>query len=115
MVLYYALLFLIGGQVAGVLGLSGVGGVASPISWDPVRDRGRDYGDPLRHGTQPNGLTGQYESVNLMKPTNNLGMLLLGIYLILTGLQLLLRIGFPAAGLVLPVLAIAAGVAILVS
>jgi len=49
-----------------------------------------------------------------MKLTNNLGMLLLGIYLILTGLQLLLRIGFPAAGLVLPVLAIATGVAILV-
>jgi len=33
MVLYYALLFLIGGQVAGVLGLSGIGGVASPIAW----------------------------------------------------------------------------------
>ena len=48
-----------------------------------------------------------------MKLTNNLGMLLLGIYLILTGLQLSLRIGLPA-GLILRVLAIAAGVAILV-
>ena len=33
--LYYALLLLIGGQVAGVLGLSRVGGVVSPITWIP--------------------------------------------------------------------------------
>ena len=31
--LYYALLLLIGGQVAGVLGLSEIGGVASLIAW----------------------------------------------------------------------------------
>ncbi len=44
---------------------------------------------------------------------NNLGFLLLAIWLILTGLLPLLSISFPAAGTLMSLLAIAAGVLIL--
>jgi hypothetical protein len=43
----------------------------------------------------------------------SMGMLLLGIWLILTGLLPLLRLGIPESGTILAVLAIAAGVLIL--
>ena len=46
-----------------------------------------------------------------MKLTRNLGMLLLGIWLILTGLEDFIALG--ALGVVLAILAIAAGVLIL--
>jgi hypothetical protein len=46
-----------------------------------------------------------------MKPTKNLGMILLGIFLIVHGLQFLLTIGVPRA--VLPILAIVTGVVVL--
>lgn len=48
-----------------------------------------------------------------MKPTRNLGMLLLGIWLILTGLIPLLNLGSPGLSTILAVLAVAAGVLIL--
>lgn len=48
-----------------------------------------------------------------MKPFNNLGLFLLGIWLILTGLLPLLNISFPSSGVILALLAIAAGVLIL--
>jgi hypothetical protein len=48
-----------------------------------------------------------------MRLTKNLGMLLLGIWLILTGLLALLRLTIPESGLILAVLAIVAGVLIL--
>lgn len=47
-----------------------------------------------------------------MKPTKNLGMLLLGIWLILTGLIPLLNLDFSGIGTLMAVLAIAAGVLI---
>ena len=49
-----------------------------------------------------------------MKVTRNLGMLLLGIWLILTGLLPLLDGALAGVGMVMSVLAIAAGVLILV-
>ncbi len=49
-----------------------------------------------------------------MKLTKNLGMLLLGIWLIATGLIPLLNISFSGLGTVMAILAIAAGVLILV-
>ena len=49
-----------------------------------------------------------------MKVTRNLGMLLLGIWLIATGLLPLLHVGFDGLGLVMEILAIAAGALILV-
>ncbi len=49
----------------------------------------------------------------LMRLTNNRGMLLLGIYLIAIGLVPLLNISLPGLGAVLHALAIAAGVTIL--
>ena len=52
--------------------------------------------------------------VNNMKLTKNLGMLLLGIWLIVTGLLQVVSIHVPAIGTVLTLLAIAAGVLILV-
>ena len=48
-----------------------------------------------------------------MKWVRNLGMLLLGIWLILEGLLPLLKITIPASGTILALLAIAAGVLIL--
>jgi hypothetical protein len=45
--------------------------------------------------------------------TKSLGMLLLGIWLILTGLLQIVNIGIPEVGLILSLLAIAAGVLIL--
>jgi hypothetical protein len=46
--------------------------------------------------------------------TRNLGMLLLAIWLILTGLMPLLNLSFSGAGTIMGILAIAAGVLILV-
>ena len=46
--------------------------------------------------------------------SRNLGMLLLGIWLILTGLLPLLSLTFPASGTVLALLAVAAGVLLLI-
>jgi hypothetical protein len=45
-----------------------------------------------------------------MKLTKNLGMLLLGIWLILSGLIPLLHLSFSALGTLMAILAIAAGV-----
>jgi hypothetical protein len=53
------------------------------------------------------------KEVNNMNLTRNLGMLLLGIWLIVTGLLQLASIQIPAIGTVLALLAIAAGVLIL--
>ncbi len=48
-----------------------------------------------------------------MKLTKNLGMLLLGIWLILTGLIPLMHLGISGLGTIMTILAIAAGVLIL--
>jgi len=48
-----------------------------------------------------------------MRVTKNLGMLLLAIWLILTGLLQLVTISIPAIGAIMAVLALAAGVLIL--
>ena len=48
-----------------------------------------------------------------MRVTRNLGMLLLAIWLILTGLLQVITIAIPAIGTIMAVLAIAAGVLIL--
>ena len=50
-----------------------------------------------------------------MKLATNLGMLLLGIWLVLTGALPLLNISFQGSGSLLNVLAIAAGVLILMN
>ncbi|MEW5959877.1 MAG: hypothetical protein AB1801_19315 [Chloroflexota bacterium] len=50
-----------------------------------------------------------------MKLSNNLGIILLSIWLILTGLLPLLNIDFPASGTVLTLLAVAAGVLLLLA
>jgi hypothetical protein len=44
----------------------------------------------------------------------NLGMLLLGIWLILTGLLALVNLAFPAQGTIMALLALAAGILILI-
>ena len=49
-----------------------------------------------------------------MKMTRNLGMLLLGIWLVLTGLIPLLSLSFSGLSTLMAVLALAAGVAILI-
>lgn len=49
-----------------------------------------------------------------MRVTKNLGMLLLAIWLILTGLLQVVSIAIPAIGTIMAVLAIAAGVLILI-
>ncbi len=49
-----------------------------------------------------------------MKLTRNIGMLLLGIWLILTGLIPLLNFTFSGLGTVMAILAIAAGVLIII-
>ena len=46
--------------------------------------------------------------------TKNLGMLLLGVWLILGGVLPLLSLSVPGAGIIMPILAIAAGVLILI-
>jgi hypothetical protein len=46
--------------------------------------------------------------------TRNLGMLLLAIWLILTGLMPLLNLSFSGAGTIMAILAIAAGVLLLI-
>jgi hypothetical protein len=48
-----------------------------------------------------------------MKRPKNLGLLLLAVWLILTGLQPFLRVNVPYSGTILPLLAVAAGVLIL--
>ena len=52
-------------------------------------------------------------SMKLMKVTKNLGMLLLSIWLILTGLIPLLNISFSGLGIFMAIVAIAAGALIL--
>jgi hypothetical protein len=47
-----------------------------------------------------------------LKLTKSVGMLLLGIWLILTGLQQILSVGNPTVNALLPLLAIAAGLLI---
>ena len=49
-----------------------------------------------------------------MKITRNIGMLLLAVWLILTGLVPLLNIGFSGLGTVMAVLAVAAGILIVI-
>lgn len=49
-----------------------------------------------------------------MRPTKNLGMLLLGSWLIATGLIPLLHINFDGLGLIMSVVAIVAGALIIV-
>ena len=49
-----------------------------------------------------------------MKITKNIGMLLLGIWLIATGLIPLLNLSFSGLGTIMAILAIAAGVLIIV-
>ena len=49
-----------------------------------------------------------------MRVTKNLGMLLLGIWLILSGLLPLLHVGLGELGIVIELLAIAAGALILI-
>ncbi len=48
-----------------------------------------------------------------MKITNNLGMLLLAIWLIATGLLSLVNLNVPGIGIVMALLALAAGILIL--
>ena len=48
-----------------------------------------------------------------MKMTRSIGMLLLGIWLVLTGLIPFLHLGFSGLGTLMSILALAAGVAIL--
>lgn len=48
-----------------------------------------------------------------MKLSKNLGMLLLGVWLILTGLMQVVSIPVPGIGIILAILAVAAGVLIL--
>ena len=48
-----------------------------------------------------------------MNVTKNLGMLLLGVWLILSGLIPLLSLSFAALGMLMAILAVAAGVLIL--
>ncbi len=48
-----------------------------------------------------------------MKLTRNLGMLLLGVWLVLSGLIPLLHLGFSGLGTLMAILAIAAGALIL--
>jgi len=48
-----------------------------------------------------------------MRLSQNLGMILLAIWLILTGLLPLLGVSFPSSGIVMGVLAIGAGILIL--
>lgn len=52
--------------------------------------------------------------MNSVKVTQNLGMLLLGIWLILSGLIPLLSLSFSGLGTLMAILAIAAGALILV-
>ena len=49
-----------------------------------------------------------------MKPTKNFGMLLLGVWLIVSGLIPLLNLGFSGLGTVMAIVAIGAGALILV-
>jgi hypothetical protein len=53
-------------------------------------------------------------AVNSVRVTKNLGMLLLGIWLIISGLIPLLNLSFEGLGTLLAVLAVAAGVLILI-
>jgi hypothetical protein len=49
-----------------------------------------------------------------MKLTQNIGMLLLGVWLVLTGLIPLLHLSFSGLGMLMAILALAAGIAILI-
>jgi hypothetical protein len=48
-----------------------------------------------------------------MRPFKNLGMILLGIWLILTGILPFLKLGFQGMGMILAVLAVLAGILII--
>lgn len=54
-----------------------------------------------------------HKEVNNMKLVKNLGMLLLGIWLIVSGLLQVVRISVPHIGILMGLLAIAAGVLVL--
>jgi hypothetical protein len=71
----------------------------------------RDYDFNL--GFRHNQLQFSQEEGNNMKLTKNMGMLLLGIWLIITGLLQVVSIPIAAIGTILALLAIAAGVLIL--
>jgi hypothetical protein len=71
----------------------------------------RDYDFNLGYCYDPSQFL--QEGINNMKLTKNLGMLLLGIWLIVTGLLHVVSIPIPAIGTVLALLAIAAGVSLL--
>lgn len=58
--------------------------------------------------------TDLYEGGKYMKITKSLGMLLLGIWLILTGLLSIVTIAIPSIGIIMAILAIAAGILILI-
>ena len=58
-------------------------------------------------------LTSHAKEVSNMKMTKKLGMLLLGIWLIVTGLLQVGSISIPSIGIIMAILAIAAGVLIL--
>ena len=49
-----------------------------------------------------------------MKMTRNLGMVLLGIWLVLTGLIPLLQLSFSGLSMLMAILALAAGIALLI-
>jgi len=57
--------------------------------------------------------TSHTKEVSNMTLTKKLGMLLLGIWLIVTGLLQVVSIPIPSIGIILAILAIAAGVSIL--
>ena len=48
-----------------------------------------------------------------MRPFRNIGMLLLGIWLILTGILPFLKLGFQGLGMIMAVLAVLAGILII--
>jgi hypothetical protein len=50
-----------------------------------------------------------------LKLTKNLGMLLLGIWLIVTGLMQTVPVGIPSVHVLMPLLAVAAGVLIVLN
>jgi hypothetical protein len=56
-----------------------------------------------------------HKEVNTMKLTQNLGMFLLSIWLIVTGALQIVTIYIPAIGIVLPILTIITGVVLLLA
>lgn len=89
-------------------------GMVSKSLWRPRHPL--DRADARSGAIQPVvlGIHFSHTEVSNMKLTKNLGMLLLGIWLIVTGLLYVVSIPVPAIGTILAVLAIAAGVLILI-